>query len=139
MKLVAIAILALFHLQPASTPAGTWTAEKDGTTFARLELRYGNSGLIGALSLGDISVDNAGALQVVKAAPETMTQLKNISVANGVVSFTWHRDSDEDRFRLRLLPDGAAELTVLLSEEVLEELKDEGIPVPKPILLRKAR
>ena len=139
MKLAAIAFLALFHLQSPATVAGTWTAEKDGITFARLELRSKGTALIGALSLGEMSVDKGGAVQSVKAAPATMTPLNNISVANGIVSFTWHRDSDEDRFRLRVLPDGGAELTVVLSEDVLEELKEDGIPAPKPIPLRKAR
>jgi hypothetical protein len=140
MKLLAIALLGLLPLQSASANLfGTWTAEKDGITFARLELRSSGNTLGGALSLGDMSVDKTGGLQTVKAAPATMTPMDKISVVNGVVSFIWHRDSDEDRFRFRVLPDGAAELSVLLSDDVLEELKDEGIPPPKPIVLRRAR
>jgi len=38
-----------------------------------------------------------------------------------------------------LIGENAAELTFLPSVELLEELKDEGIPAPWPIALRKSR
>jgi hypothetical protein len=140
MKLIAIAFLTFVLLQSPSSLTGTWAAEKDGVTFIRLEFRSAGSGLSGALSVGDISLDTTGAIKSVKAARATMTRLSNIAVANGVVSFTWDGDSDENRFRLRQLSDGEAELTVLVPEDVLEDLKkNEGVPAPKPILLRKVQ
>jgi hypothetical protein len=140
MKLIAIAFLTFVLLQPPASLTGTWAAEKDGVTFIRLELRSAGSGLSGALSVGDISLDTTGAIKSVKAARPTMTGLSNIAVANGIVSFTWDGDSDDTRFRLRLLSDGEAELTVLVSDHVLEDLKkNEGVPAPKPILLRRVQ
>ena len=139
MKLFAIAVLGLLPLQSSTASLlGTWTGEKDGITFARLELRSPGNGLSGAMAIGDISVDKSGDLQTVKAASTTMTPLDDIAFANGVVSFTWHPDSEDNRFRFRVLSDGAGELSFQLSDEDLEELKDEGIPPPKPISLRKA-
>lgn len=140
MKLFAIALLGVLPLQSSTANLlGTWTAEKDGITFARLELRSPGNGLSGAMAIGDISVDKSGDLQTVKAASTTMTPLDDIALANGIVSFTWHPDSDDNRFRFRVIADGTAELSFLMSDEDLEELKEEGIPPPKPIVLRKAR
>jgi hypothetical protein len=139
MKLFAMALLSLLPLQSGSANVlGTWTAEKGGITFARLELRSSGNSLSGALTLGDISVDKTGGVGNVKPAPATMTPLEHITVANGVVSFIWHRDSDEDRFRFQVIADGAAELSLLLPGDVLEDLKLDGITPPKPIVLRKA-
>ena len=140
MQLFAIGFLTFVLLQPPAGLTGAWTAEKDGVTFVRLELESAGSGLSGALSVGDISLDATGAIKSVKAARAGMTALDDITVANGTVSFTWDRHSGEERFQLRLLPDGRAELTVLLADHVLEDLKKhEGAGAPKPILLRKVR
>jgi hypothetical protein len=40
---------------------------------------------------------------------------------------------------LRVVSEDRAELFLLLDEEMLEELKEMGIPTPKPFALRKVR
>ena len=47
--------------------------------------------------------------------------------------------NDPEQFRLRVVAEGRAELILVLSENALQELKDEDIPVPKPIPLRKVK
>ena len=126
--------------QPASANlAGTWVAELKGVTFMRLELRTVDGRLIGAIGTGDIQFDKDGVVNEAKAAPKTLTPIANITVARGVMSFTRVEGDDTEHFRMRVTGPGTAELTFLPSDELLEEMKEEGIPAPKPIPLRKVR
>ena len=45
---------------------------------------------------------------------------------------------DTDRFELRLLENADAELRFLLNDEDREDFAASGIPLPKPIRLRKS-
>ena len=74
-----------------------------------------------------------------KSVPTTLTPMSSIEISGSVMSFTRIEGDDLERFRLRITGERTAELTFLPSDEVLEELKEEGIPAPKPIPLRKVR
>jgi hypothetical protein len=137
MKIALLAFLGLLSLQPPPSLLGTWTAEKDGVTFARLELRSQGASISGEMALGSISFDKAGGLREVGAAPAALTPLAKFAHAGNVVSFTWLKDSDEDRFRFQFTAGGVGELTMLLPEDVLAELKAEGVPLPQPVVLRR--
>jgi hypothetical protein len=140
MKLLSFVLFALLPLQtPSANLLGTWTAEKDGTTFVRLELRTTGNSLGGALAVGNHSFDESGNLKAVSPASRPPSPLAEISTKDGVLSFVWQPDNEPERFRFRVIGENAAELTYLPSEEMLEELKDEGIPAPRPIALRKSR
>ena len=52
--------------------AGTWTAQFDGRTFVNLELTTVGGKIAGGLSLGDIEVDEKGALRKVGEMPPTL-------------------------------------------------------------------
>lgn len=140
MKLLSLVLLAFLPLQtPSANLVGTWTAEKDGTTFVRLELRSTGTSLAGALAIGNHSFDENGNPKTVSPASRPLSPLAEISTTDGVLSFVWQPDGDLERFHFRVIGENAAELTYLPSEEMLEELKDEGIPAPRPIALRKSR
>jgi hypothetical protein len=47
--------------------------------------------------------------------------------------------NDREQFRLKMLGADQADLTFIPSEEMLEEMKEAGIGIPKPIRLRKIR
>jgi len=129
-------------LPPQTAPAGmvgTWVADLNGTTFVRLELRTENGRLIGALGTGDIHIDKNGLVDSAKSAPETLTPLTNMVIARGMMSFNRTQGDDIERFRMRVTGERTAELTFLPSDEDLEEMKEAGIPAPKPIALRKLR
>jgi len=140
MKLLSLVLFAFLPLQTASANLlGTWTAEKDGTTFVRLEFRSTGNSLAGALAVGNHSFDENGNPKTVSPASRPLSPLAEISTEDGALSFVWQPDNERERFRFRLIGENAAELTFLPSEELLEELKDEGIPAPRPIALRKSR
>ena len=136
--LVALLLAILPQTSPGGL-AGTWVADLNGTTFMRLELRTENGRLIGALGTGDIHFDKNGVVDQAKSVPATLTPISSIEMSGNVMSFTRIEGDDLEHFRLRITGDRTAELTFLPSEEVLEELKEEGIPAPKPIPLRKVR
>ena len=131
-------LLGLLQPLPAGL-AGTWVAELNGTTFVLLELRTENGRLIGALGTGDIHMDKNGVVDEAKPAPQILTPLSNIVITRGVMSFNRTEGNDVERFRVRVTGERSAELTFLPSEEDLAELKEEGIPAPKPIPLRRVR
>jgi hypothetical protein len=139
-KLLLALLVSILPPQMAPTGmAGTWVAELNGTTFVRLELRTENGRLIGALGTGDIHLDNNGVVDAAKSVPETLTPLANIAIAQEVMSFTRSQGNDDESFRVRLTGERTAELTFLPTDEDLEELKEAGIPAPRPIRLRKLR
>jgi hypothetical protein len=130
-------LLASLLQPPPASLAGTWVADLNGTTFMHLELRTENGRLIGALGTGDIQFDKNGMVNVAKSVPTTLTPISSIEISGGVISFTRVEGDDLERFHLRITGDRTAELTFLPSDEMLEALKEEGIPAPKPIPLRK--
>lgn len=65
--------------------------------------------------------------------------MTHIVMASSVVSFTRVEGNDTERFSVRIIGQDKAELTFFPSDEDLEELKEMGIPAPKPIALRKVR
>ena len=136
--LVGLLLTGLLQSPPASL-AGTWVADLNGTTFMRLELRTENGRLIGALGTGDIHFNEKGVVDEAKGVPTTLSPISSIEISGSVMSFTRVEGDDLERFRLRIIGDRTAELTFLPSEDDLEELKEQGIPAPKPIPLRKVR
>ena len=136
--LFGILLAGLLQPPPAGL-AGTWVADLNGTTFMRLELRTENGRLIGALGTGDIHFNEKGVVDEAKGVPSTLTPISSIEMSGRVMSFKRIEGDDLEDFRLRITGERTAELTFLPSDEVLKELKEEGIPAPKPIPLRKVR
>ena len=140
MKMLLIALLGLAPWQsPGATMAGTWVAELKGTTFVRLELKAADNTLAGAIGTGNLRVDDNGDVLEVTAVPMTLTPLYEVIVKGPSITFMRPEGGDDEHFRFTVLGADQAELAFLLSEELLEELKDEGIAVPKPIRLHKIR
>jgi hypothetical protein len=138
--LVLALAIGVVTVQSASARlAGTWVAELKGAAFMRLELRTVDGRLIGALGTGDIHMDATGVVDEAKPVPATLTPIANITVARDTISFSRVEGNDVERFSVRVTGTNTAELTFHVSEEDLEELKDAGVPAPKPIPLRKLR
>ena len=117
---------------------GKWTAEFQGITFVRFELAVANGKPGGRISLGNVEVNADGGLRSVSPAPDRLSEIFDVAVRGAVVAFS-HKDShDIDRFEIRQVGDHA-ELWFLLPEQTRKELAAEGIPVPKPITLKKER
>ena len=132
-------LIAGISLQPPAGLAGTWVADLNGTTFVRLELRTVDGRLTGAIGTGDIQFDKNGVVDGAKIAPTTLTPISPIETTRDVMSFTRVEGDDIEHFRVRVTGNETAELTFLPSDEILEEMKEMGIPPPKPIALRKLR
>ena len=117
--------------------AGTWIGEFKGETFIRLELRAERGTTGGAMSTGNIELDEQGNLRRVTAAPGTLTPIFDVVQEGATVTFSRKDDEDTDRFELRLLDSGRAELRLILTDELRKELAADGIGAPKPIVLTR--
>jgi hypothetical protein len=140
MIVLMLAFLGVFPVQSAPAAAeGTWVADHQGTTFVRLELRTVNNALTGGIATGNVSVGDNGEVVKVTPVPAALTPLTDLTVNGAVVSFFRLEGDDTEHFRLNVLSVDQAELAFLPSEELLLELKEAGIAIPKPIRLRKLR
>jgi hypothetical protein len=117
---------------------GTWIADHRGTMFVRLELKVVNNTLAGAIGTGNVSFDDNGVREVT-AVPPTLTPLYEVVIKGPSITFMRQEGSDAEHFRLTVLGADQADLLFLPSEELLQELKEDGIAVPKPIRLHKIR
>ena len=138
MIILLLGLLGIASLQPAvAGMSGTWVADHRGTRFVRLELKALDNTLAGALGTGNVRVDDNGDVLEVTEVPMTLTPLQEVVVKGPSVTFMRPEGTDAEHFRLTVLGADQAELLFLPSEELLEELKEAGIAVPKPIRLHK--
>jgi hypothetical protein len=134
-----VAALLLTLGQPGTQPfVGTWTMNFEGQTFARLELQQAAGALSGRISLGAMHITEQGEIDHVIRPAIDFTQLFDFGYRDGVLVFARKDGEDTDRFELRVNGD-TAQLTFLVTDEFRQELKDNGLPVPKPITLTRAK
>ena len=141
MPLIMIAVVAASLTLPANQAAsrfvGTWVAELDQTRYVRLELAQANNGVLGgALALGNIEVDGQGEVRAATAAPADLTPIFDVALRGSTLSFARKDGDDTDRFEVVLASDHA-ELRLIPSDADKAELAAAGIPVPKPVRMRK--
>ena len=142
MKILALVLILATSTSGQPAPpsvAGFWTAQFEGHTFLRLELKSVNGAITGGMSIGDIEVDQQGGLRRVKEAPSDLTPISDVTDHQSRLTFS-RKDGDgddTDRFELRVIDASHAELTFLLSDAAREDLAANGVPVPKPIALSK--
>src|SRR5262245_17687762 len=113
-------VTTLTQATPASY-AGVWTAEIQGNTYVRLELQSTPSGLTGQLALGNLEFDRDGSVAYAQPAG-AVHPITDLAVTNSALSFIHQSGDDGDRFELRLLDDGRAQLVFLPTPELIEEL-----------------
>jgi hypothetical protein len=136
--LVTIAAVSTVQSGPASIE-GSWIAQFEGRTFLGLDLKTVDGVITGAMTVGNIEVDKDGALLRVGELSREVRPVFDVTRRESTVTF-FRKDTDDstpDRFELRLLETGDAELHVLLSEEDRKEFAANGVPPPKPIRLAK--
>jgi hypothetical protein len=135
---IALAAAVITAAQTSPQPyAGTWTADLAGQTYVRLELNVANGALGGRISLGNIHVGAEGEVTQVLALARDFTPVENVVLRDDDLTFTRRDGDDTDHFEMRVAPDGNVQLTFVPTDEDRAELAREGIPVPKPIALRK--
>jgi len=117
--------------------AGTWTAQFEGRTYVRLQLSSVNGAVTGGITLGNLEVDKAGAVRRVGDPPPDLKPISQVAQRASIITFAVAGGDEPDRFEFKLIETGRAELTLLLSDEDREDLKAEGIPIPRPIRLTK--
>lgn len=117
--------------------AGSWTARFDGRTFLRLELETANGTITGGIGVGNFEVDKQGAVRRADEAPRALTPIFDVKLSASILTFSRKDGASTDRFEVRLLDAGGAELQFLLDDEDLADLAADGIPTPKPIHLTK--
>ena len=139
MPALAIA-MAVMVGQPFNGYSGDWTAAYHGTTYVRLALTDTVGAPQGAMSIGEsIHVDARGNVDNVTEAPSTLTRMFDARWSGTVLSFSVRDGDDVHRFELRLIDANTGELTPIIPEEQRQELANDGIPLPKPFPVRKAR
>jgi len=141
MIMLLLALLGIAPWQSAIVDMpGTWVADHRGTTYIRLELKAADGALVGTMGTGTVRFDNNGDVIEAAASPSPkLAPLLEVTVDGSSISFATHEGNDTDHFRLTVVGVDQAELTFIWTQELLEELKDEGIPVPKPFRLRRLR
>jgi hypothetical protein len=140
MRALALAFVAIALGQLNNPPTGTWTADYRGTTYVRLALADGTAGPQGTMSIGQtIHVDKEGNVDSATPASSTFTQMLDVRWNGAILSFSIKGNDDVDKFDLRLINTNTAELTPIIPEEQQRELAADGIPLPKPFRLTKAR
>jgi hypothetical protein len=140
MKTLAlvVAMTAVLAGQSGGGPiAGSWTAQFEGRTFLKLELKTVNGTITGGMSVGNIELDGEGALRGVGESPRELKPIFDVTQRGSTVTFSRKDGANTDRFELRLLEAGHAELQFLLSETDRKELASSGTPTPNPIPLTK--
>jgi hypothetical protein len=137
--LLALALFAIPIQTGHAAFTGTWTAELAGRPFIRLELSSTNGTLTGSLGTGNIHWNDAGVVDEATPLPAKPSPLVEITQRGPVITIARIEGQDREQFEFQVLADGTGQLAMVLTEEMLQELKDEGIPVPKPITLTKAR
>jgi len=140
MKTMTLAVaLTIFSMgqSGAASFAGSWTAQFQGRTFVRLELKTASGAITGGISLGDIEVDDKGALRRVGDPPRDLKPIFDVRQRVSTLTFAFKDGTDPARFELRLLEGGRAELRFLPDEATRKEIVAAGIPVPKPIPLTR--
>jgi len=137
--LILAAAIAAIAASQADTvaAAGSWTAAFKGLTFVRLELRTVEGRLGGTLVMGDIEVDKNGDIRQVKAPSRDPVVLFDVVQQGARVTFAWKDGTSTDRFELRMLDGMRAELRLIPTEELRQELAADGLPLPKPIVLTR--
>lgn len=135
-----VAAVALASGQTADSQfVGTWTMSLNERTYARLELQMRNGALSGRMSLGSIHVNDQGEIDRVLQPATKFMPLVDIVNRSGVLTFAARDDDgDVDRFELRVTGE-AVQLTFLFTDEFRQQLKDDGVPAPKPITLLRTR
>src|SRR4030095_14003849 len=128
---VAIAAFSAGQSDGASI-AGSWTARFEGRTFLRLELKTANGTSTCAISMGDFEVDSQGAVRRADESPRSLTPIFDVTRRGSILTFSRKDGAGIDRFEVRLLDAGDAELKLLMDDEDLDELAADGIPTPKP-------
>jgi hypothetical protein len=140
MRLLALAFATVFLGQPLGPYSGDWTADFHGTTYVRLALSDKDGAPQGAMSIAaSLHVDKQGNVDEATEAAATLRPLSDVRRSGEVISFSYESANDVDKFELRLVDTNTAELTLLLPEEARQELAADGIPMPKPFRLAKAR
>ena len=140
MNAIALAVAITCFTAGQSNPstiAGTWTAEFNGRTFVRLELKTAGGTIAGGMSIGDIEINEQGALKKVGEMPAKLTPIFDARQEGSLLTFSRKDSTDIDRFELRLLDGKRAELVLVLTEDDRKELAAEGVPTPKPIVLTR--
>jgi hypothetical protein len=136
---MAAAVVGLLFAQPATQSYdGTWTADLNGQLYVRLELATTNGVLGGRISLGDIHVNSDGEVEAVLKVAQSFTPIIDVALRDTTLSFA-RKDGDEtDHFEMRIIANGAAQLIFVPTDEDRQELLRAGVPLPKPIRLKKS-
>jgi hypothetical protein len=134
---VVMMMVTVAGQSPSARMTGSWTAELDGRTYVRLDLRSAGGTLGGGISLGSVEVDKAGVPIRVGEAPRELTPIFDVTATETTLRFARKDGNDTDRFELRLTDAGRAELQPLLTDRQLRRLSAEGIPAPKPFALAR--
>jgi hypothetical protein len=134
---VLVVAMALAGQSANARMIGSWTAQFDGKTYVRLEVKSTDGTLSGGISLGNVEVDKTGALSRVGEAPKEMTPIFDISATNTTLKFARKDGRDTDRFELKMTAAGRAELQFMLTDRQRQHLATDGIPDPKPFALTR--
>ncbi len=138
ISLLAAIVASMLGQPGAQRFAGTWTAEQAGKPVVRLELHLAEGKLAGSIQLADIHIGSTGEVENVLSGLSPASPLFDIKMDGQTVSFARHDGNEVDPFEMALKGDRTIELRFVPTEEMRRELASQGVPLPKPIPLRKS-
>ena len=89
------------------------------------------------MAIGNFEVDAQGMVKRAEELPAVLTPIFGVTQRGSTLSFSRKDVAETDRFELRLLDAGHADLRFLLTDADRKELAANGVPTPKPIRLTK--
>jgi hypothetical protein len=140
MKTLALIVAAFVMAgtqSAAPSVAGIWTAQFEGRVFVRLELTGASGAVKGGITLGNVEFDKAGAVRRATNAPSELKPISDVAQRGSVLTFAVAGSDEDDRFEFRVLDAGGAELRLILSDEMRDEMLEQGIKTLQPILLTR--
>ena len=138
-RAMAAAAVGVMLAQSAAQPyIGTWAADLNGNTYVRLELTTTGGALGGRIALADIHLNSQGEVEAVLGAAPGFTPIFDVVLRDATLTFARKDGDDTDRFEMRLITSGAAQLTFVPTDADREELARAGVPLPKPVRLKKS-
>ena len=78
--------------------AGSWTAQFEGRTFLRLELKAVNGTITGGMSVGNIEVDSQGAVRRADAPPRDLTPIFDVTTEKVPSPLLWKSTLGSPKF-----------------------------------------
>jgi len=134
---IALAILASTQADPQPY-VGHWIGEFQGQVFVQLDLAADDGVLSGRLRIAhEVHTDARGEVDGASRSMSEPRPVFDVKATTTSVTFSVKDEDDTDRFELRVTAGGEADLALILSQEMRDELAADHQAEPRPFKLKR--